>query len=73
MTLNSSPQSGSPGNEPHRHQRHDPPTSEGELNFLSLYYFLATPVEVRRAWLPILTKPAILKAMENGTGESRHV
>lgn len=42
------------------------PDFEGELNFLSLYYFLATPVEVRRAWLPILTKPAILKAMENG-------
>ena len=42
------------------------PDFEGELDFLSLYYFLATPVEVRRAWLPILTKPAILKAMENG-------
>lgn len=42
------------------------PDIDGELDFLSLYYFLATPVEVRRAWLPILTKEAIVKGIENG-------
>lgn len=42
------------------------PDIEGEIDFLALYYFLSTPVEVRRAWLPIITKPAILKAIELG-------
>lgn len=42
------------------------PDIDGELDFISLYYFLATPVEVRRAWLPILTKEAIVKGIENG-------
>lgn len=42
------------------------PDIDGELDFMSLYYFLATPVEVRRAWLPILTKEAIAKGIENG-------
>ena len=42
------------------------PDIEGEMDFLALYYFLTTPVEVRRAWLPVLTKSAILKAIERG-------
>lgn len=46
------------------------PDIDGELDFLSLYYFLATPVEVRRAWLPILTKEAIVKGVENGPKEA---
>lgn len=42
------------------------PDLNGELDFLNLYYFLAAPVNVRRAWLPVLTKPEIVKSVENG-------
>lgn len=42
------------------------PCIESDLDFLSLYYFIGCPVKVRRAWLPILTKPAIVSAVTNG-------
>ena len=34
--------------------------------FLNLYYYLATPVTVKRAWLPVLTRQAIRNAVFNG-------
>ena len=43
------------------------PTFEGELAFLNLYWYLRMPVTVRRAWLPRLRKPIIIRAVENGT------
>lgn len=43
------------------------PTFEGELAFLNLYWYLRMPVSVRRAWLPRLRKPIIIRAVENGT------
>lgn len=42
------------------------PDIDGELDFLSLYYFLAAPAKVRRAWLPILTKGEIINGVING-------
>lgn len=42
------------------------PTFEGELAFLNLYWYLRMPVSVRRAWLPRLRKPIIIRAVENG-------
>lgn len=42
------------------------PDITGDLDFLSLYYFIASPVEVRRAWLPMLTKKAIVHAVNHG-------
>lgn len=42
------------------------PSIEGELDFLNLYYFIASPVKVRRAWLPILTKGAIRHGVLHG-------
>ena len=42
------------------------PDITGDLDFLSLYYFIAFPVEVRRAWLPVLTKKAIVHAVNHG-------
>lgn len=42
------------------------PDLDGEIQFLNLYFFLASPVPVRRAWLPILTKRAIGNAVERG-------
>ncbi len=42
------------------------PCIESDLDFLSLYYFIGCPVTVRRAWLPILTKQAIVNAVANG-------
>ena len=42
------------------------PSIESELDFLALYYYLAMPVNIRRAWLPILTKREIISAVENG-------
>ena len=42
------------------------PTFEGELAFLNLYWYLRMPVTVRRAWLPRLRKPVIIRAVENG-------
>lgn len=42
------------------------PDFKGETSFLSLYYFIGYPVEVRRAWLPILRKQSIIKGVENG-------
>lgn len=46
------------------------PDINGELDFLSLYYFLAVPVKVSRAWLPILTKNEIVKGVANGPKNS---
>ncbi len=42
------------------------PDISGDLDFLSLYYFIASPVNVRRAWMPILTKKAIVHAVNHG-------
>ncbi|MBD5304539.1 MAG: hypothetical protein HDS18_07295 [Bacteroides sp.] len=42
------------------------PDLYGETCFLSLYYFIGNPIAVRRAWLPILTRQAIVKGIENG-------
>lgn len=46
------------------------PDTEGELDFLSLYYFLAVPVAVRRAWLPLLTKGEIIKGVSEGVKDT---
>lgn len=46
------------------------PDIEGDTDFLSLYYFLAIPVTVRRAWLPILTKGEIIKGVTNGVKDA---
>lgn len=46
------------------------PELDGELDFLSLYYWLGIPVAVRRAWLPILTKPYIVKAVTTGVADT---
>lgn len=46
------------------------PDIDGELDFLSLYYFLTDPVTVRRAWLPILTKGEIIKGVSNGVKDA---
>lgn len=43
------------------------PTFKGELAFLNLYWYLRMPVLVRRAWLPRLRKPLIIRAVERGT------
>lgn len=42
------------------------PSAEGELDFLNLYYFIGSPVKIRRAWLPILTKGAIRHGILHG-------
>lgn len=42
------------------------PSIESDLDFLGLYYYLGVPKPVRRAWLPILTKPEIISAVEKG-------
>ncbi len=42
------------------------PDLSGDLDFLSLYYFIASPVDVRRAWLPVLTKKAVVHAVNHG-------
>lgn len=42
------------------------PDITGDLDFLSLYYFIASPVDTRRAWLPVLTKKAIVHAVNHG-------
>ena len=42
------------------------PDLSGDLDFLSLYYFIAIPVDVRRGWMPILTKKAIVHAVNHG-------
>lgn len=42
-----------------------PPSFEGERAFLNLYIFLAMPVTIRRAWLPILSKRTIAKAIHH--------
>lgn len=42
------------------------PDITGDLDFLSLYYFIAAPVDTRRAWLPVLTKKAIVHAVNHG-------
>ena len=41
-----------------------------DTDFLSLYYFLAVPVKVRRAWLPILTKGEIIRGVTNGVKDA---
>ena len=47
------------------------PDITGDLDFLSLYYYLAMPVDVRRAWLPILTKGAIRHGVSHGPSDRR--
>lgn len=42
------------------------PDITGDLDFLNLYYFIASPVETRRAWLPVLKKKAIVHAVNHG-------
>lgn len=42
------------------------PDITGDLDFLSLYYFITCPVDTRRAWLPVLTKKAIVYAVNHG-------
>ncbi len=42
------------------------PDITGDLDFLSLYYFIASPVDTRRAWLSVLTKKAIVHAVNHG-------
>lgn len=42
------------------------PDLYGEMCFLSLYYLIGVPVTVRRAWLPVLTRKAIVKGIQNG-------
>lgn len=42
------------------------PDITGDLDFLSLYYFIGCPVDTRRAWLPVLTKRAIVHAVNHG-------
>ncbi len=42
------------------------PDITGDLDFLSLYYFIASPVDTRRAWLPVLTKKAVVHAVNHG-------
>ena len=42
------------------------PDITGDLDFLSLYYFIASPVVTRRAWLPVLTRKAIVHAVNHG-------
>lgn len=42
------------------------PDLSGDLDFLSLYYFISSPADVRRAWMPILTKKAIVHAVSHG-------
>ncbi|GFI67909.1 DNA topoisomerase 3 [Muribaculaceae bacterium] len=42
------------------------PDITGDLDFLSLYYFIACPVDTHRAWLPVLTKKAIVHAVNHG-------
>lgn len=46
------------------------PDIDGDTDFLSLYYFLAVPVKVRRAWLPILTKGEIIRGVTNGVKDA---
>lgn len=47
------------------------PEIGGDLDFLNLYYFLAMPVDVRRAWLPILTKGAIRHGVSHGPSDRK--
>ena len=47
------------------------PDITGDLDFLSLYYYLAMPVDVHRAWLPILTKGAIRHGVSHGPSDRR--
>ena len=47
------------------------PAIDGELDFLNLYYYLAIPVKVRRAWLPVLTKGTIRPAVQHGPADRK--
>lgn len=47
------------------------PDIDGDLDFLNLYYYLALPTEVRRAWLPILTKGAIRHGVMHGPSDRK--
>lgn len=47
------------------------PAIDGELDFLNLYYYLAIPVKVRRAWLPVLTKGTIRHAVQHGPADRK--
>lgn len=48
-----------------------PPSFEGERAFLNLYYFLAMPVTVHRAWLPILSKRTIANAIKHALKDNK--
>lgn len=48
-----------------------PPSFEGERAFLNLYYFLAMPVTLHRAWLPILSKRTIAKAIKHARKDNK--
>lgn len=47
------------------------PDTHGELDFLNLYYFVAIPKEVRRAWLPMLTKGAVIHGVKHGPSDRK--
>lgn len=47
------------------------PDAHGELDFLNIYYFVAMPKEVRRAWLPMLTKGAIIHGVKHGPSDRK--
>ncbi len=47
------------------------PDAHGDLDFLNLYYYLAMPREVRRAWLPMLTKGAIRHGVTHGPADRK--
>ena len=47
------------------------PDTHGDLDFLNLYYFFAMPREVRRAWLPMLTKGAIRHGVIHGPADRK--
>lgn len=47
------------------------PDTHGELDFLNLYYFVAIPKEVRRAWLPMLTRGAVIHGVKHGPSDRK--
>lgn len=47
------------------------PSFGGELQFLNLYWFLRLPVNVRRAWIPVMTNATIRHAVKHGPADRR--
>lgn len=47
------------------------PSFEGELQFLNLYWYLRLPVNVRRAWIPVMTNATIRHAVKHGPADRR--